>query len=106
MDCCSSKKSEKQEKGCSNSNDSKKNLDYVIILVLAFLLIGSLIIFFTISSKNHDVVDDGQDLNLEKYRSNNIPEDCRLPTYETRIESWKEHLSHHQNTLYCLDYFD
>ena len=42
---------------------------------------------------------------LTKYRSEDIPEDCRLPEYENSVESWKEHLSHHKETLYCLDYF-
>ena len=44
-------------------------------------------------------------VDLSKYRSESIPEDCRLPGYESDVEAWKEHLSHHQNTLYCLDYY-
>lgn len=43
---------------------------------------------------------------LDKYRSENIPEECRLPEYEDDLDWWKQHLSHHQNTLYCLDYYN
>lgn len=43
---------------------------------------------------------------LDKYRSEEIPEECRLPEYEDDLNSWKEHLSHHENTLYCLDYYN
>ncbi len=43
---------------------------------------------------------------LAKYRSEDIPADCRLPDYENDLDSWKEHLGHHENTLYCLDYYE
>ncbi len=42
---------------------------------------------------------------LEKYRSESIPEQCRLPEYEDDLNWWKQHLSHHTNTLYCLEYY-
>ncbi len=34
----------------------------------------------------------------------NLPEECKPPAGQ-EIEAWKEHLGHHSNTLYCLDYF-
>ena len=36
--------------------------------------------------------------------SGNIPEECKLPAGQD-INSWKEHLGHHENTKYCLDYY-
>ncbi len=42
--------------------------------------------------------------NLNTYGSENIPEECRLPQGQD-LQSWKEHLGHHQQTLYCLDYY-
>ena len=83
---------------------NKKNLDYVVIGVVAVLLIGSII--FGLSFSSSENVKVSEDLDLEKYRSEDIPQDCRLPIYESRIESWKEHLSHHENTHYCLEYFE
>ncbi len=49
---------------------------------------------------------NGQTANgdLSKYNSEKIPQECRLPQGEN-LQSWKEHLGHHQNTLYCLDYY-
>lgn len=105
-DCCSS--APKKSDCCSSSSDNKKkkNLDYIVVIVFVSLIVGSLAVFFSLSSSKQNIVDNDLDLDLDQYRSNSIPEDCRLPIYESRIESWKEHLSHHQNTLYCLDYFD
>ena len=40
-----------------------------------------------------------------KYRDSGIPEECKLPEYENSVENWKEHLSHHKNTWYCLEEF-
>ena len=42
--------------------------------------------------------------DLSKYSSEKIPQECRLPQGQD-LQSWKEHLGHHQNTLYCLDYY-
>ncbi|MBU3923979.1 MAG: hypothetical protein KJ592_03620 [Nanoarchaeota archaeon] len=83
---------------------NKKNLDYVVIGVVVVLLIGSIV--FGLSFSSSENVKVSEDLDLEKYRSEDIPQDCRLPIYESRIESWKEHLSHHENTHYCLEYFE
>jgi len=48
---------------------------------------------------------DSINLELEKYRVQEIPEDCRLPVYESDVEWWKQHLSHHKQTWYCLEYY-
>ena len=34
----------------------------------------------------------------------NIPNECQPPTGQD-LASWKEHLGHHQETKYCLQYF-
>ena len=41
----------------------------------------------------------------EQYRSNSIPEGCRMPEYEDDARLWKEHLSHHEQTFHCLEYY-
>ena len=86
------------------SKKNKKVLDYIGIGVVVLLLVGSVIVGLNLSSSKDVIVES--DLNLEKYRSEDLPADCRLPVYESRIESWKEHLSHHEETLYCLEYFE
>lgn len=88
---------------CSVGGVNKKTLDYIGIGVVVLLLVGSALLMFSFSSSEEVVV--GEDLDLDKYRGDGIPIDCRLPVYEGRIESWKEHLSHHEDTLYCLEYF-
>ena len=90
---------------CSVKGVDKKTLDYIGIGVVVLLLVGSALLMFSFSSSEEDVVVDG-DLDLEMYRSEDIPVDCRMPIYESRVESWKEHLSHHEETHYCLDYFE
>ena len=42
---------------------------------------------------------------LSKYRSSDIPEECRLPEGDSDVEWWKQHLSHHEPTWYCLKYY-
>ncbi len=80
-----------------------KKITYASAGIFVFLLIGSLFAgYLKISGKS---VVEVKNPELEKYRAENIPEDCRLPEYETNVKSWKEHLSHHQNTLYCLKYY-
>lgn len=37
--------------------------------------------------------------------SEDVPEECRLPTGQD-LNSWKEHLGHHEETQYCLKYFN
>ncbi len=88
---------------CNVKGRNKKVLDYIAIGVVVLLLVGSVVVGLSLSSSD-DVIVAG-DLDLEQYRSEDIPVDCRLPVYESRIESWKEHLGHHENTLYCLEYF-
>ena len=89
---------------CSVDGVDKKTLDYIGIGVVVLLLVGSFLLLFDSSSAEEVTVN--VDLDLEQYRSEDIPSDCRLPIYESRIESWKQHLSHHEKTLYCLDYFE
>jgi len=82
---------------------NKKDFLYLVIAIVVLLVvIGLFVSFITKSSKIEKVTNTP---DLSQYRSNDIPEDCRLPKYENNIKSWKEHLSHHQPTLYCLDYF-
>ena len=80
-----------------------KNLIYWKIGILILLLIiGLLMVFVKINEKK---IIKKQNVDLIKYRSSEIPEKCRIPEYENNLESWKEHLSHHENTLFCLDYY-
>ena len=74
--------------------ENKKIILYGIIgIILLLLILGSFgIIRFGRSSEGSNVVNS------------NIPEECRKPEGQD-LQSWKEHLSHHQNTLYCLDYY-
>lgn len=73
-------------------------------LVLILLVVS---IFAGFGSANKKV-EPQKEINpeLEKYRSEEIPEECRMPGYENNLNSWKEHLSHHKPTWYCLeDYY-
>lgn len=82
-----------------------KTLIYMGVGFLLLILIGSLSFGLGRISGNTIKEETTNNLDLSEYRSENIPEECKLPEYEDSIEEWKEHLSHHQNTLYCLDYY-
>ena len=68
----------------------------VLILVLAGLMF--------VRNNTNEEFNSGDDLSA--YRSEKIPEECRLPEYESDLNSWKEHLGHHQETFYCLEYYE
>ena len=46
----------------------------------------------------------GKSKGDNNFINNNIPEECRKPEGQD-LQAWKEHLGHHQNTLYCLEYY-
>lgn len=79
---------------------NKKTILWIIVGIVLLLII----------LKSFNLISFGSNANsnsageLEKYRSESIPEECRLPQNQN-LESWKEHLGHHENTLYCLDYY-
>jgi hypothetical protein len=90
-----------------------KKSEYALYIVLAVLIIGAFVLY----SMNHfgsnksskstykaDLIKN-QSPELSKYRSEDLPEECRLPIYEENISWWKQHLSHHSNTQFCLDYY-
>ena len=76
--------------------ERKKIILYVIIGVILLLLMFSS--FDMIRFNNTGENSGSNSIN------GNIPEKCRKPDGQD-LESWKAHLSHHQNTLYCLDYY-
>ncbi len=82
---------------------ANKILVYAGVGMFFFILIFSILLSAGILNINGKNINFNADLN--KYRSENIPEECRIPNYENDVQAWKEHLSHHQNTLYCLDYY-
>lgn len=42
---------------------------------------------------------------LAKYRSEDIPADCRLPDYDNDVVGWATHMGHHAETEFCLEYY-
>jgi hypothetical protein len=87
----------------------KKILDHIAIGVIVLLLVGSLLINLIISYSSTNIKTEVQNNNsndLSKYRSEDIPEECRLPEYDYSIEWWKDHLSHNEETWHCLGYFE
>ena len=82
----------------------KKEIIVSISILLLILVLAGFVFFKGDITKKS--VERDSNPELDKYRSEEIPEECKLPKYEKDIESWKEHLSHHQNTLYCLNYFN
>jgi hypothetical protein len=85
----------------------KNKFMYLGVGIILILVLGSVILSSGVLNGNSIKEDvDNKNPELEKYRSEDIPEDCRLPEYESDLGWWKEHLSHHKETLYCLDYYN
>ncbi len=79
---------------------------YVGGAIFVLLLIGSFVVGSGVLNRDTIKSSGGKgNSELERYRSEDIPEDCRLPEYESDVDWWKQHLSHHEATYYCLDYY-
>lgn len=80
---------------------------YIGIGIVVLLLIGSFVLSSGIlnGEVSKNLKSEQTNPELDKYRTQDIPEDCRLPTYESDIAWWKQHLSHHKQTWYCLEYY-
>ena len=55
----------------------------------------------SVSSINNIIEDD----SASQSSTSSIPEKSRLPAVQD-LNSWKEHLGHHQETKDCLKYFN
>ncbi len=90
-----------------NKNPLYIGIGIFIILILVVAIVSSGILNGGVSKEvNPKQIKSGQTNSaLEKYRSEDIPEDCRLPNYESSVSEWVEHLSHHKPTWYCLEYY-
>ena len=86
-----------------NKNPIYIGAGIIILLLLGIVLLSSGILNGN-TSKNFES-EQITNPELEKYRSKDIPEDCRLPNYENDVREWTEHLSHHKQTWYCLNYY-
>jgi hypothetical protein len=71
----------------------------IILIVIAILTAFFLI--FSIVNLNKGTPSIKTSPNSDKYAS--IPEKCRPDGQD--IESWKQHLSHHEETKDCIRYF-
>ncbi len=77
---------------------NKQNLIYIGIAVLALVLIVGAVVTLNAGSSGNQPAT-GQ----VTYKSN-TPQECRPPAGQD-VQSWKEHLGHHDNTKYCLEYY-
>lgn len=106
-----------------------KTITYIGLGVIALLFIGTFAMGSMTGMATRDNSDDIQpvvisnvqedmaghhddnkaissnNIDLSKYRLENIPVDCRLADYDNDVKKWTEHLSHHGNTKYCLEYY-
>lgn len=80
-----------------------KLLVYGLVALSVMFFIGSFVVGGNYLTGENSVQEANPE--LDKYRSEDIPKDCRIPIYETDVRWWKEHLSHHKPTWYCLDYY-
>jgi len=77
--------------------DKEKIIVIVVIALVAFAVIYATGIVNINTGKKAGNVNAGGN-------SGNIPEECKQPAGQD-LNAWKEHLGHHENTKYCLQYF-
>ena len=79
--------------------DNKKIILYIVIGAILLLLIFSSFGVMRLGGNRGNTGSSGGNVV-----SGNMPQECQKPEGQD-LQSWKEHLGHHQNTLYCLDYY-
>ena len=75
--------------------------------IILYAAIGIFLLFLIFSSFGVINIKNIWEKGSKNYAGgdySSLPEECRKPEGQD-IDSWKEHLGHHQNTLYCLDYY-
>jgi len=82
----------------------RRTLDYIAIGIFAVLIVGSLLINFNVSKSAVGKLPEND--ALVWYKSDDLPEDCRMPEYEDNIEEWKKNLRYNKETWHCLKYFE
>ena len=79
---------------------NKKILFYIAVGIIILLLVLSSFGMMGFKSRNNS----GNVGSVKNADYSNLPEECRKPDSQD-LQSWKEHLGHHENTKYCLEYF-
>lgn len=97
------------------NNKKRGNILYGIVVLLLLVAVIFVVVSKDTQNSNAVVSDNVEtvkvpvkvaDSSLDKYRQAPIPEDCRLADYDNDVKAWAEHLSHHGNTKYCLEYYE
>lgn len=73
--------------------------------IIAIVVLLALILFAVLYTTGIIDFNFGKKTGNSGGSSENIPQECRLPEGQD-LNSWKEHLGHHENTKYCLQYFE
>mgnify|MGYP001558944277 CR=1 FL=1 len=76
-----------------------KTLVYIGAGLFALLLLGSILATAGVFSSSSSA-----GANSNAGYASDTPQECRPPEGQD-IDSWKEHLGHHENTKYCLEYY-
>ncbi len=74
-------------------------MDKETIIIIAVIALVLLAVLYTTGIVSINTGKSGTGRSSE-----NIPEECKVPTGQD-VDSWKEHLGHHESTKYCLDYY-
>lgn len=73
----------------------EKNL--IVIGIAIFILLAVGVAFLGSSQSNESA-------SVKNYNFEKMPEECHPPSGQD-VNSWIEHLGHHQETQYCLEYY-
>ncbi len=72
--------------------------------IIWYAAIGVILLFLILVSLNVIKFGSSNSGSGGNVVNGNMPEECQKPEGQS-LEAWKEHLGHHQNTLYCLNYY-
>ena len=73
---------------------TKKIALWIAVIIALLLLIALSFNFISFNKKQTNANSD----------YSNLPQECQKPDSQD-LQSWKEHLGHHENTKFCLEYY-
>lgn len=77
-------------------------MDKETIIITAVIILVIIAVLYTTGIISINIGKTGNSVAAGSY--GNMPEECKAPAGQD-INAWKEHLGHHENTKYCLDYY-
>ena len=82
----------------------QRKMDKETIIIIIVVIIVIFAVLYTTGIISINIGKTGNSV-AGRSTNGNMPQECQAPAGQD-INAWKEHLGHHENTKYCLEYYN